>query len=182
MDRFPVLRDGQTVGEMTVEQENTCTVFRLRCRGEGLFSAWIVGTEGELRLGVPDSQQGTLTMCRRFSRELTSPAGSFVRGELRSCDSGAAEEDWQSMGSPERLFQSGFLQYQLRGVSGALTRRGKGRRYLALPFDAARPFPLVPLFCFARFLRIGGTASVVFAFAKNETPVFEIQPQTAPTT
>ena len=173
MDRFPVLRDGQTVGEMTVEQEANCTVFRLRCRGDGLFSAWIVGTGGEQRLGVPEAQQGTLTMCRRFSRELTGPAGTFLRGELRSCDGGTAEEDWQSTGSPERLFQSGFLQHQLRGVSGAMTRRGKGRRFLALPFDTGGPFPLVPLFCFARILRIGGTAYAVFAFDRNEVPVFD---------
>ena len=173
MDRFPVLQNGQTVGELTVERETNCTVFRLRCRGEGLLSAWIVGTGGELRLGVPDAQQGSLTLCRRFSKEMTGPAGTFLRGELRSCEGGAEEEDWQSTGCPERLFQSGFLQHQLRGVSGALTRRGKGRRLLALPFDVGRPFPLVPLFCFARILRIGGTVYAVFAFDRNEIPAFE---------
>lgn len=175
MDRFPVLRDGQSVGELTVEQEPNCTAYRLRCRGEGLCSAWVVGQSGELRLGVPEAEHGMLTLSRRFSRELTGPAGSVVRGELRSCvvETGGEEEDWQSLGSPDRLFRSRFLQSQLRGVSGALTRRGKSRRFLALPFDPRRPFPLVPLFCFARILRIGGTAYAVFAFDREETPVFD---------
>ena len=73
---------------------------------------------------------------------------------------------------PEALFRSRWLREQLWGLSGLLTRSGDGRRYVAAPYDAGRPFPLPALFCFARVVRIGGRMYAVFAFDKGEQPVF----------
>lgn len=171
MDRFPVLRDGQAVGELRIEKEPDCTAFQIRCRGEGLYTAWVVGTGGELRLGIPETENGILTLSRRFSSALTSPVGTLIRGELRAFG-GMEEENWRSAGSPEMLVRSEFLRARLRGVSGALTRYSGGLRFLALPFDKHRPFPLTALFCFARVMRIDGTVCAVFAFDRNENPVF----------
>ena len=84
MDRFPVLRDGQAVGELRIEKEPDCTAFQIRCRGEGLYTAWVVGTGGELRLGIPETENGILTLSRRFSSALTSPVGTLIRA-ARKC-------------------------------------------------------------------------------------------------
>ena len=46
---------------------------------------------------------------------------------------------------PEALFRSRWLREQLWGLSGLLTRGGDGRRYVAAPYDAGRPFPLPAL-------------------------------------
>ena len=54
MDKFPLLREGKTVGELTVEREQLYTWFEARCRplDETLWCAWAVGDLGEIRLGV----------------------------------------------------------------------------------------------------------------------------------
>ena len=80
--------------------------------------------------------------------------------------------DWAPLERPEALFRSRWLREQLWGLSGLLTRSGDGRRYVAAPYDAGRPFPLPALFCFARVVRIGGRMYAVFAFDKGEQPVF----------
>ena len=38
------------------------------------------------------------------------------------------------------------------------------------PYDPARPFPLTPLFCFARIRRIGSRDYAVFAFDDRGDP------------
>ena len=69
------------------------------------------------------------------------------------------------------LFRSPWLREQMQNTSGVLTRRTEERRYVALPYDAMRPFPLPALFCLARICRIGGRDYVVYAFDKGERPV-----------
>lgn len=174
MDRVPVLLEKQAIGELTGETLPDGCVFSLRCRGTGagLYSAWAVGTSGELRLGVPDQADGQLALRRRFSTALAAPIGRLVRGELRSCESAGDGTQWQSAACPEKLFRSDFLRFQLRGVKGVLTRREGGCRFLALPFDGRRPFLLTSLFCFARVARINAEPYAIFAFDRDENPVF----------
>lgn len=173
MDKFPVLLDGRPNGELSVEQEGLYTCFSARCPlSEGLWCAWAVGEQGELRLGVlePEGRQGCIR--RRFSRRLTAPLGRLLRGELRPA--GAKEpEVWEAVPDPERLFRAPWLRQRLRGVHGARTRTAGGRRWLALPCDPGKPFPLTTLFCFARLRRIGEAAYWVFAFDEREQPVFD---------
>ena len=58
------------------------------------------------------------------------------------------------------------------GVQGARVRRAGETRYLALPYDRAKPFPLTTLFCFARLRNLGEGAYVVYAFDKQDRPIF----------
>ena len=84
MDKYPLLLDGRPEGELSVDREGLYTVFSARCPlAEGLWCAWAVGDQGELRLGVlePEGRQGSIR--RRFSRQLTAPLGRILRGELR---------------------------------------------------------------------------------------------------
>lgn len=173
MDKFPLLLEGAPAGELITEREGLYTWFTARCPlRSGLWCAWAVGEGGELRLGVlePEGCQGAV-LRRRFSGRLTAPLGRLLRGEARPV--GVREpEGWEPAPSPEGLFRAPWLRQRLKGAQGALTRRAGEVRYLALPYDKRRPFPLTTLFCFARLRQIGPSAYVVYAFDGQERPVF----------
>lgn len=172
MDKFPLTLEGKPAGELTVEREGLYTWFSARCSlRPGLWCAWAVGDRGELRLGVlePEGRQGTIR--RRFSGQLTAPLGRLLRGEVRPA--GARQpEVWDAAPTPEQLFRAPWLRQRLKGVQGARTRRAGEVRYLALPYDRAKPFPLTTLFCFARLRAIGDAPYVVYAFDEQDRPVF----------
>lgn len=172
MDKFPLLLESRSVGELSIEREGLYTWFSARCPlPEGLWCAWAVGERGELRLGVlePEGRQGTIR--RRFSRQLTAPLGRLLQGEVRPA--GVREpENWAPAPAPDQLFRAPWLRQRLRGVQGALTRLAGEVRYLALPYDKGRPFPLPTLFCFARVRKIGTACYVVYAFDGQEHPCF----------
>ena len=171
MDKYPLLWQGKSAGELTVTEEGLYTCFDCACRlpGEGIWCAWAVGDGGELRLGVVEPQNG---IRRRFSRQMTAPLGKLLRGELRPAGDRAAE-NWAAAPEPDRLFRTPWLRRQLRGVQGTLTRTAGEVRLLALPYDAKKPFPMTPLFCLAQPKDIGGKWYIVYAFDGREWPVFQ---------
>ena len=170
MDKFPLLRDGRPAGELTTEQEALYTWFEARGRvpEEGIWCAWAVGDRGELRLGVLEPCGDGAVIRRRFSARLTEPLGRLLRGEIRPAHP-AESGEWAPAAEP--LFRTPWLREALGGVSGVLVRREGERQYAAVPYDPARPFPLVRLFCFARIRRIGGRSYAVFTFDGGERPV-----------
>lgn len=172
MDKYPLLLEGRPAGELSTEREGLYTWFSASCPlPEGLWCAWAVGDRGELRLGVlePEGRQGTIR--RRFSGQLTAPLGRLLRGEVRPA--GARQpEHWETAPVPERLFRAPWLRQRLKGVQGARTRQAGGTRFLALPYDRGKPFPLTTLFCFARVRNIGERAYVVYAFDGQDRPIF----------
>lgn len=173
MDKFPLLWAGASIGELCVEQEALYTCFTACCRlpEEGLWCAWAVGEQGELRLGILEPAGEEAVIRRRFSRRMTAPLGSLLRGELRSAASAGA--DWEAAPEPEQLFRTPWLRRQLQGTAGVLIRRQEGRRELALPYDPRRAFPLEQLFCFARLRQLGEGVYVVYCFDQREWPVFD---------
>ena len=170
MDKFPLMQDGRPVGELITEREALYTWFEARGRvpEEGIWCAWAVGDRGELRLGVLEPCGDGAVIRRRFSARLTEPLGRIRQGELRPAHP-AEPGDW--LPAAGELFRSPWLREQLQNASGVLTRQAAGRRYVALPYDAGRPFPLPALFCLARVCRIGGRDYVVYAFDSGERPV-----------
>jgi hypothetical protein len=176
MDKFPLYRMGKQLGELTAEREALYTWFEARCRlpGPGLWCAWAVGDRGELRLGVLEPAGERAVIRRRFSDRMTGPLGKILRGEVRAASPSAAEtENWETLGDPVRLFRTQALREQLRWAEGALTRGTDQRRYVAIPYDPKRPFPLTGMFCFARIRSIQGRPYAVFAFDREELPVFQ---------
>lgn len=173
MDKFPLLMDGMPAGELTAEREALYTWLEARCRlpGEGLWCAWAVGDRGELRLGILEPAGGRASIRRRFSRQLTDPVGRLRWGEVRPARP-AEPGDWEPPADMADWFRSPWLRRELAGIPGVLCRRSGERRYAAVPYDPARPFPLTALFCFARVRRIGGRDYAVFAFDREERPVF----------
>ena len=173
MDKFPLLRDGRPVGELTTEREALYTWFEAQCvsPGAGLWCAWAVGDLGELRLGVLEPRGDRASIRRRFSSRLTAPLGRLQWGEVRPAHP-AEPGDWVPLKNPEALSAIPGLGRQLGALPGVLTRVEGGRRYAAAPYDPARPCPLPSLFCFARIRRIGGQDYAVFAFDAQGRPVF----------
>ena len=172
MDKYPLLLEGRPAGELTAVREGLYTRFTAGCPlPEGLWCAWAVGEQGELRLGVMEPQRDQGTILRRFSDRMTAPLGRILRGEVRPAGQKEPEK-WTAVPAPEKLFRSPWLCLRLQGVRGAQTRTCGEVRCLALPWDPKRPFPLATLFCFAHLRPIGEDMYVVFRFDKGERPVF----------
>ena len=172
MDKFPLLWKKSSLGELTTEREALYTWFTARCRlpGEGLWCAWAVGTQGELRIGVLEPAGDQAVIRRRFSDRMTAPLGKLLRGELRPALGEAAA--WEPVSEPARLFHTSWLQKQLRETANVRIQKREGIRYVAIPYDPKQPFPMTRLFCFARVCRIEERMYAVFAFDQDELPVF----------
>ncbi len=172
MDKFPLLWEGHPWGELAVERGPLYTVFDVRCPlpGQGLWCAWAVGEDGELRLGVLEEAQGPSALRRRFSQQMTRPIGPLLRGEVRPSLRSASA--WEPSPQPGALFHAPWLRQRLQNARGALTRCQGGRRLLALPYRREDPFPLTTLFCFAHIRSIEGRTYAVFAFDGADRPVF----------
>ena len=169
MDKYPVLAEGEAAGELTVVPDALYTVFDISCPGrEGLWCAWAVGEKGRFRIGIPEPEGGRLHIRRRFSRQLTAPLGTVLRGELRSLDE--EREHWAPL-KPDTL-QSPYLRRSLGPLPGVLTCRSEGLRLVAVPRDDSRPFPLEAMFCFACSRRVKGRECWVFRFDGREWPAF----------
>lgn len=169
MDKYPVLAGEQAAGELTVTPEALYTVFDISCpQREGLWCAWAVGESGRLRIGVLEPEAGYLHIRRRFSRQLTAPMGTVLRGEL--CSLNEEREKWVSL-EPGTL-KTPYLRRQLGPLPRVLTCCADGCRLIAVPRDDGRPFPLEAMFCFACSRLVKGRSCWVFRFNDREWPVF----------
>ena len=174
MERVPLMYQGRPIGDLRAKTEGEDTCFFAVCRlpEKGLWCLWAVGSGGELRLGVPEGENGAeARLNRRFSRRMTAPLGRLRCGELRRAAATEEKRKWEETAQPETLFRTPWLRRALSGVRGARTCRMGKLLALALPFSQEKPFPLVPLFCFACVRSIGGSDYAVFAFDENEWPV-----------
>ena len=79
----------------------------------------------------------------------------------------AGEESWRPV---EDGFFRGELRGTLHGGKGVLWRPDGEGRQLALPWDCAVPFLLMPLFCFVRLRTVRGRLMAVLAFDGEERP------------
>lgn len=174
MGKYPLIYAGKTIGELSTEQEGLYTWFSVSCHPpeDGVWCAWALGEKGELRLGVLEPSGGQFAICRRFSGHQTEPLGTLLRGELRPVGERQKEAGWEPLLHPEQQFKTPWLCEQLRSCRGVLTRREGERRLLAFPWERGCPFPLVPLFCFAELACINGKSRLLFAFDREERPVF----------
>ena len=174
MDRFPLCWKGKTVGEMDVERESLYTWFSVRGHlpEGGLWCAWAVGEQGELRLGVLEPVGDQFQIRRNFSDRMCRPLGKLRRCEVRAAGAEAKEEAWLVVNTPEKLFSTPFLRQQLRGIQGVRTRTSQGLRWLAVEYDRKKPFPLPGLFCLAEIRKIGEREYVVYRFDSREWPVW----------
>jgi len=171
VDKFSVCWHEKSCGELTVRREGLHTWFHARCHlpKDGLWCVWVVGKEGDLRLGVLEPQGSEAEIKRRFSESITNPVGQIQYGEVRR-----VEEKRQSRwchGVPV-FFRTPWIQRQIAGRSDILACDDEKGRMIAIPFSMNQEFPLSALFCFAEIRPISGKYYAVFAFDKKEWPIF----------
>ena len=171
MELFPLLREGKRVGDLSVERDGLYLCVSAQARlPENLWCIWLLGEQGEIRLGVPEPKNGTHTLCRRISARSAAPLGKLLRGEARLLR--RQTEGWEQIQDPGRMFCPSSIRREAERCSGGLTRQEGTVRCLALPYGAKQPFPMVSLFCFARIYRINGREYAVFSFDGRGQPLF----------
>ena len=171
MERFPLLWGSAEVGEVAVERDGLYICFSAAAQvPEGLWCVWVVGEQGEFRLGVLEPRGERSVIRRRLSGRMTAPVGRLLRGEVRSVSRETSE--WECASDPAGLFRSEWLRRRLERCEAGLFRRETGRLYLAVPYDVRDPFRLEALFCFAHIREIRGKRYVVFLFDEAEWPMF----------
>lgn len=169
MDKYPLYLDGRSVGALTVTDCGMYADYRAVCRtaGSGLLRAYLVGERSEMLLGVLAPEGGAFTIGRRFSRRETENLGRIIRCEARR----NGQQAWECASAPEQLLSNPFFSHMLQGLSGVLSRREGERRLIAIPWNPTKPFPMTPLFCFAKICRMEDMGYVVFAFDGKERPL-----------
>jgi len=171
MDKFPICREEKAVGELLVEQESLYTWFTARVSSseEGLWSAWVIGTGGELRLGVLEPEERGAVIRRRFSDRMVLPLGKLLRGEIRPVPT---DHFWEPVLRPEELFRTRRLRELLCGQQGVRRNRRENDVRIAIPYDKGKSFPLIDFFCFSELMVINGRTYLVFCFDRKEHIIF----------
>ena len=109
MDKFPLYWNGQAVGEVTTEEEPLYTRFSACCRlpAEALWCVWLIGKQGELRLGVIEPN-GAEAVLPAAGRAASGRRGGGVGGGIGA---GAAVPNAVAEGAAARrgggVFQTG---------------------------------------------------------------------------
>ncbi|WP_297212943.1 hypothetical protein [uncultured Flavonifractor sp.] len=157
---------------------------RAECCGElpddkkGLYKGWLLGPEGRVLLGTFVPEEGVLRLTRTLGRAELERQGGWppVGAEAaltyrvqRGAPSRPAPPGWTWTAHPAQLLGEPLL-VRAAGKGGALLRREEGGFTLAYPFRTDRPFPLTPLFCFARVTRLEGAYYAAFPFRAGGCP------------
>ena len=172
MDKFRILWNETDVGQLILEKENLYTWFHVQCHlpEKGLWCAWVIGEQGELRLGILEPEGERFVIRRRYSERLTSPLGNILNGEIRPAF--CHEERWEAILEPYKQIHNPWLRQQLCEIRGVLVCMEAEMLLVAVPYDRRSSFPLVSLFCFADIRTIRKQNYAVFAFDKTNCPVF----------
>jgi len=152
-----------------MEKEGLYTCFSVRGRlpKDSLWSAWIVGEAGELRLGVLEPCGEYAEIRRQYSERMIKPLGAVHRGEIRK-----VQPESSMVKRKEHLpFRTLWLREMLQRMEQYQIRQQEDHYYLAIPFKVNKPFPLPPIFCLSRIMRIDGEECAVFCFDETEWPV-----------
>lgn len=176
-------------GGGTLEWTEEGALIRLNVRraltGDGLYKAWLHGSQGEYLLGtlIPDGQQ--LTLERTVSRNILAQAGCWpVSGGRCAMAFSFPETEppepsfspWRWDHTPSRRFPDPVLAEAAAAWGSMLVREGSCGFQLAVPADPRHPFPLLPIFCLATILSVDGQPHVTFAFSPSGEPKFPESP------
>lgn len=175
METVKLFCAGQETGEITLRRDGRCTEIRASMPdpGDGVYRAALIGEQGRMALGVMEPAGDGLALCRRpYSRDVVR-LGPLLRGEASRSVAFWGQSGWRETMCPARLFQSEFIISRLPENGRAWWRREGEVLYLALPLEKGGPFPMEALFCLGRIQCVEGRCCVVYAFDKEEQPVFQ---------
>ena len=175
--RFSLL-DGR--GWLTVAEERGRAV----CKGQlpddkkGLYKGWLTGPAGRALLGTFVPEQGRLVLSRTLSVAELERQGAWPPDGGEAVLAYAFQQEprkrpvppgWTWVAEPARLMGEALLA-QAIGGGGALLRKEEQGFLLAWRFRPEQPFPLTPLFCFARIQEMDGAQYAVFPFRPGGCP------------
>ena len=165
---LPVCREDQRVGSLRLREQGGWAELVMTCQPDstGLFRGCLACDGGELPLGVLSPEGGCLRAARRVPLSELRALGTARRGFCRlSYPFGG--ENWQPV-------TNGFFRRCFRGTlektEGALWREDQERRWLAVPWNCGRPFPLTELLCFVQVREIQGRPYALLSFDSDEWP------------
>lgn len=173
MEKYPLMKNGKVVGELTVLRQSEETVFSAVCTlsEDTLWCIRAVGEQGTVRIGVLETKGGKGQLRQRLSDRLVQPAGKIQYGEIRPATEREAS-GWKPALRPELLFHTPWLRRGLRGFSDVLYRKDGSNTRIAIAYDGKAPYPLTQLFCLSCIYRIEEKFYVVLTFDEKERPVF----------
>ena len=174
MDRLPVYCRTVRCAEAVMREENDRVAIsaELEDPGDGLYRAVLQGERGELSLGVLEPREGKLVLRRRPERCDLVRLGTLKGVQVVCAFSFRKKSLWRETRRPCELLREDFFGVRLERIPRAWWRRTEGRLFLALPYERGVPFPLEPIFCFARIQWVEGETCAVYVFDENAEPQF----------
>lgn len=177
MEQRFALAEGR--GWLTVREAQGRAVCQAVLPGDdrGLYKCWLRGAGGEALLGTFVPEGGGLALKRTVTvGELTRqgawpPTGARAGLAFTFSGGEAPPPGWSRERSPGRLLGEPLLAEAAPGP--ALVRRESWGFQLAYPYEADKPFPLTPIFCFARLERLEGRDYLCFPFRPGGCPRLE---------
>ena len=175
-ERFPLAEGG---GWLTVREEKG----RVRCQAQlpndskGLYKCWLAGPGGMALLGTFVPQGDCLRLERTLSVDELKRQGAWppegAQAVLAFSFGGEKPppRGWVREHAPGRLMGEPLLAQAAGGP--ALLRQEAAGFSLAYPYRPDRPFPLTPLFCFARLEELEGRPYLRFPFRSGGCPRLE---------
>lgn len=144
---------------------------------KGSYRAWAVGPRGRCLLGSLIPQGDRLILRKTLRRAALEQTGCWPVTAVECQPAalvapGAAPAGWTAI--PAELdWPDGVIRQAVQTAKGGLYRPTEQGFALAYPLDCRCPFPLPPLFCFARLQCLVGHPWWVFPFDANCAPRLE---------
>ena len=150
---------------------------RLPDDGRGLYRCWLLGSAGKVPLGPFLPEGGELRLSRTLEIPALARQGVWppVGGEAaltwaaRPARRIGPPPGWTWEPRPAALLGEPLLRAAVKEGGALLRREGEGFS-LAWPFRPDEPFPLTPLFCFARVEELVGAPHLVIPFRPGGCP------------
>lgn len=148
-----------------------------RPQGPGLYRGILLGRSGRVDLGTLLPEGEELGLHRTLSVEYLKKCGCWPvmggRAELRyAFGQRNLPRGWRQREDLAALFADPILARRVEEAPGALWQPGEGEGFsLSFPWDPKAPFPLVPVFCFARVENLSGRPWVVLSFRDGSWPM-----------
>lgn len=159
----------ETDGKATLE-------VRRASDGKGLYKAYAVGPAGRCLLGTMTPNPSGLALKRTLAVDALRQKGCWPVRRVETCLAyafdapNAAPAGWQALPSPPP-FADPLLRRCAQQARGGWWQQTPAGATLAYPYSPSRPFPMSPIFCFARPGQLQGKAALFFSFDPAGRPI-----------
>lgn len=176
-ERLSLYQNGAPAGLLLRREDGLHTVFTADCPGGGgeVRKLWLHAPSGtSLLLGTLAPENGRWRLTRRLARSSLERQG--LTGELwGELIAGSAQPQQsppppakQSCGRLPLTPEDSVIAAALHAAPNGRWQRQGEHWQLTLPWQVGQPFPLLPLFCFAR----PGRCELCFLLGEKGYPVF----------